>query len=121
MNIDEQGEEDNSPEVEKSKLFMVAVIVVYLPDAVTSKMIMKKITGSITACAFNGGGKPEKKLSAFDTYIQITDGSAELLLNDQTYNLKTGNGIIIPAHQAYCINYDAQFKMISTIIKSGYE
>lgn len=30
-------------------------------------------------------------------------------------------GIVIPAHTRHCFNANEQFKMISTIIKSGYE
>jgi quercetin dioxygenase-like cupin family protein len=35
--------------------------------------------------------------------------------------LKLGEGIIIPAHAKHGFNANEQFKMISTVIKSGYE
>jgi hypothetical protein len=37
------------------------------------------------------------------------------------HKLKLGDGVIIPAHARHDFNAKQQFKMISTIIKSGYE
>ena len=62
-----------------------------------------------------------EKTSPFDNYIQIIDGSAEISIDGKTYKLKLGQGIIIPAHAKHSFNADKKFKMISTVIKSGYE
>ena len=40
---------------------------------------------------------------------------------EKNYLLRTGDGIVIPAHASHCFNANEQFKMISTVIKSGYE
>jgi hypothetical protein len=37
------------------------------------------------------------------------------------HKIKLGDGVIIPAHARHDFNAQQQFKMISTIIKSGYE
>jgi quercetin dioxygenase-like cupin family protein len=57
----------------------------------------------------------------FDTFVQIIDGTAQVEIGNKKYKLRLGEGIIIPAHSPHCFNADVQFKMISTIIKSGYE
>jgi len=62
-----------------------------------------------------------RKNSPFDNYIQIIDGAAELTINGKKYKVRLGEGIIIPAHTKPKFNANEQFKMISTIIKSGYE
>jgi glycosyltransferase involved in cell wall biosynthesis len=64
---------------------------------------------------------PRNWLLAFDNYIQIIDGSAEITISDKVFNLKLGEGIVIPANAKHSFNANEQFKMISTIIKSGYE
>jgi mannose-6-phosphate isomerase-like protein (cupin superfamily) len=46
---------------------------------------------------------------------------AEVVINEKNYLLRTGDGIVIPAHAPHCFNANVQFKMISTVIKSGYE
>ena len=108
-------------EVEKSKVFIVAETIEYIPNAVVIKTIIKKTTGNLTAVSFDSGENLSEKISPFDTFIQIIEGRAEILIDDSSQNLKTGEGIIIPAHSRNTIKANERFKMISTIIKSGYE
>jgi quercetin dioxygenase-like cupin family protein len=109
------------PELEKSKAHIVVEIIQYMPRAVISKTIIKKITGNITVSSFDAGEELAEKTSPFDTYIQIIAGMADLVINGTRFQLKLGDGIIIPAHTRHNFTANEQFKMISTVIKSGYE
>ncbi|MEP7168523.1 MAG: cupin domain-containing protein [Bacteroidota bacterium] len=102
-------------------MHIIVEIIEYVANAVVSKTIIKKTTGNITVTSFDEGEELAEKTSPFDNYIQIIDGTAEVIINERKYNLKLGEGIIIPAHSAHCFNANEQFKMISTIIKSAYE
>ncbi len=108
-------------ELEKGKAHFTVEIIQYLPNAVVSKTIIRKITGNITASSFDAGEELAEKTSPFDKYIQIIDGEAKLTIKDKKFLLKKGEGIIIPAHSSHIFNANEQFKMISTVIKSGYE
>lgn len=108
-------------ELEKAKSHIIIEIIEYVPNSVVSKTIIKKTTGNITVSSFDEGEELATKTSPFDNYIQIIDGAAEVVINDKPYQLKLGEGIIIPAHALHCFNANEQFKMISTVIKSGYE
>lgn len=108
-------------EFEKSKAFIIVEIIEYVPDSVVIKTIIKKTTGNITAVSFDSGEKLEEKTSPFDTFIQIIDGKAEIIINGDSKLLDTGQSIIIPAHSRNSIKANDRFKMISTVIKSGYE
>jgi mannose-6-phosphate isomerase-like protein (cupin superfamily) len=57
----------------------------------------------------------------FDTFVQIIDGTAEIVIDGVSNFLETGQSIIIPAHTSNIVKTNERFKMISTIIKSGYE
>ena len=103
-----------------SKIFS-ATDVEYAFNSIVSKTIIKKTTGNVTVSSFDAGEELAEKSSPFDNYIQIIDGAAELEINDKKYKLRLGEGIIIPAHAKHCFNANVQFKMLSTIIKSGYE
>lgn len=113
----------NTPqsEIEKKKIHIIVEIIEYVPKSVVSKTILKKTSGNISVSSFDTGEELAEKTSPFDTYIQIIDGSAEITINDKNYVLKLGEGIVIPAHASHSINANEQFKMVSTIIKSGYE
>jgi quercetin dioxygenase-like cupin family protein len=108
-------------ELEKLKKHIIVEIIEYVPNAVVSKTIIKKTTGNVTATSLDAGEELAEKTSPFDTFIQIIDGSAEVTIKDKLFSLKLGEGIIIPAHAVHHFTANEQFKMISTVIKSGYE
>ena len=108
-------------ELEKGKIHIIVEIIEYVPNSVVSKTIIKKSSGNISVTSFDTGEELAEKISPFDTYIQIIDGAAEVIINGKKYLLKPGQGIVIPAHASHSFNANEQFKMISTVIKSGYE
>lgn len=109
------------PEIKKAKVFIMIEIIEYMPHAVISKTVLKKPTGNISVVAFDSGEGLVEKTSPFDTFIQIIDGRAEVVIDDQSHLLETGESIILPAHVPNMMKANVRFKMISTIIKSGYE
>jgi quercetin dioxygenase-like cupin family protein len=108
-------------DVEKSKAFIIVEIIEYVPNSVVTKTIIKKSTGNVSAEAFDTGEGLSEKISPFDTFAQIIDGKAEIVIDGKSHFLNTGQSIIIPAHTPNIIKANERFKMISTIIKSGYE
>ncbi|MBV6427864.1 MAG: hypothetical protein KIPDCIKN_02387 [Haliscomenobacter sp.] len=111
----------NNQEHEKSKIFIIVEIIEYVPKSVVIKTIIKKTTGNVSAVSFDSGETLTEKISPFDTFIQVIDGRAEVVIDDKSNILETGSSIIIPAHTRNTIKANERFKMISTVIKSGYE
>lgn len=110
-----------SSEVEKLIPHIIVEIIEYMPNAVVSKTIIKKTTGNVVVTSVDKDEELAEKISPYDTYVQIIDGAAVIFINDKKYQLRLGEGIIIPAHAKHHFNANVQFKMISTVIKSGYE
>jgi quercetin dioxygenase-like cupin family protein len=108
-------------EVEKAKVFIIVEILEYIPNSVVIKTIIRKTTGNVSAVSFDSGETLMEKTSPFETFIQIIEGNAEIVINKVSHLLDTGQSIIIPAHTPNTIKANVRFKMISTIIKSGYE
>ena len=108
-------------EQEKAKTFIIVEIIEYIPNSVVIKTIIKKSTGNVTVSSFDSGETLTEKTSPFDTFIQVIDGKAEIVIDGKSNLLDTGESIIIPAHSRNIIKANVRFKMISTVIKSGYE
>ncbi|MEP7277532.1 MAG: cupin domain-containing protein [Bacteroidota bacterium] len=106
---------------EKDKIFINVATIEYVPNAVLSKTIIKKATGNVIVSSLAAGEELAGKICPFDTFIQIIDGKAEININNKHYMLRLGEAIIIPAHSKQHFSANEQFKMISTVIKSGYE
>jgi len=107
-------------ELEKSKSHIIVEIIEYVPNSVVSKTIIKKSSGNISVMSFDSGEGLTEKSSPFDTFAQIIDGQAEIVIDQKSNVLTSGQGIIIPAHSPNYIQPNGRFKMILTIIKSGY-
>ena len=108
-------------ELEKAKSHIVVEIIEYMPNAVVIKTIIKKSTGNISIMSFDSGEGLTEKTSPFDTFAQIIEGKACIVIDKISHMVECGHGIIIPAHSPNFIKPNGRFKMISTIIKSGYE
>jgi quercetin dioxygenase-like cupin family protein len=109
------------PEIEKSKSHIIVEIIEYMANSVVIKTIIKKSTGNISIMSFDNGEGLTEKTSPFDTFIQIIEGKADVVIDKVSHLLQTGMGITIPAHSPNYIKPNGRFKIISTIIKSGYE
>jgi len=108
-------------EIEKAKVFIIVEIIEYIPNSVLIKTIIRKTTGNVSAVSFDSGEALASKTSPYDTFIQVIDGKAEIVIDKISHVLKTGESIIIPANVSNTIKANERFKMLSTIIKSGYE
>ena len=108
-------------EIEKSKSHITVEIIEYIPNSVVIKTILKKSTGNISVMSFDSGEGLTERTTPFDTFAQIIDGKAEIVIDGNTNVLSVGESIVIPAHSLSYIKPNGRFKMIMTIIKSGYE
>jgi len=111
---------DNT-EVEKAKAHIVVEIIEYAPNSVVRKSILEKTTGNVSIVSIDTGEALTEKILPFDTFVQIIDGKAEIIIDGKSNLLNTGQSIVIPAHTSNTVKANERFKMIKTIIKSGYE
>ena len=105
-------------DVEKAKAVIIVEIIEYVSNSVVSKTIIKKSTGTVSVVAIETGEGLTEKTAPFDTFIQIIDGKAEIVINGKSNILNTGQSIIIPAFIPHIVKANERFKMILTNIKS---
>ena len=98
-------------EIEKGKAHIIVELIEYEHNEVVSKSIMKKITGSINAMSFDTGEGLNEKTAPFDTYLQIIDGSAIIVVDGKATKLEIGQGILIPAHASSHVEPNGRFKL----------
>ena len=108
-------------DIEKSKAHIIVEIIEYVPNSVVTKTILKKSTGNISVMSFDNGEGLTEKTTPFDTFAQIIEGKAEIVIKGKSNFLVTGQSIVIPALASNYIKPNGRFKMIMTIIKSDDE
>jgi quercetin dioxygenase-like cupin family protein len=121
MDKEYKNQRSDNAELEKSKSHIIVEIIEYVPNSVVIKTIIKKSTGNISVMSFDSGEGLTESTSPFDTFAQIIEGRAEIVIDKLPNVLESGQGIIIPAHSPNFIKPNGRFKMILTTIKSGYE
>ena len=84
-------------ELEKSTAHIIVEIIEYMTNAAVIKTIIKKSTGNISVMSFDSGEGLTEKTSPFDTFAQIIEGKAEIVIDHVAHLLQSGHGIIIPA------------------------
>lgn len=111
----------NNTGVGKARVLVMRDIIENVPNEVVIKTIIKNPTGNINMVSCDMGEVLTLKTIPFDNFVQIIDGKAEIIIDGTSNLLDTGQSIIIPAHTSNTVKANERLKMISTIIKSGYE
>lgn len=107
-----------SSTIESSKIFSPADSVEYAANAVVSKTIIKKSTGTITLFAFDKDEGLSEHTAPFEAVVQILDGVAEIIIGGVSHTLKGGQSIILPANIPHALKATEKFKMMLTMIRS---
>jgi quercetin dioxygenase-like cupin family protein len=108
-------------ELKKSKSCIITEAINYLPNSAKIIDILKKSTGNVSIMSFDSGQGLTEKTFSFDTFVQVIEGKAEIVINKVSHLLEAGQGIVIAAHSPSSIEPNGPFKMILTFIKSADE
>ncbi len=106
----------NSFDSQKSNARIRVKMVESIPESDLDQPIVKKSTGFTSILTFDEGEKREVETSSLDTFVQIIEGSAEVIIEGISHFLKTGQVMILPAHHLNIIKAKVNLKLISTFI-----
>ncbi|HLC16395.1 MAG TPA: cupin domain-containing protein [Thermodesulfovibrionia bacterium] len=100
------------------KPYTLVDMVDYQKDAVVSKTIIDKKTGTVTLFAFDQGQGLSEHTAPFDALVQVLDGEVEIKISGKPFHLKQGEMIIMPANEPHSLKAVRPFKMLLTMIRS---
>ena len=92
--------------------------VTYQENAVVSSQVLRAEKGNVTLFAFDKGQELSEHSTSFDALVQVLDGKAEIIISGQSFHMKSGEAIILPADEPHAIKATEQFKMLLTMIKT---
>jgi quercetin dioxygenase-like cupin family protein len=90
----------------------------YQKNAVVSKTIIDKKTGTVTLFAFDMGQGLSEHVAPFDALVQVLDGEVEINISGKPFHLKQGQMIVMPAQEPHALKAVSNFKMLLTMIRS---
>ncbi len=90
----------------------------YQEDAVVSRELIHKTTGTVTLFAFDTNQGLSEHTAPYDAFIMITDGQAEVTVSGVKHEMKAGDMILLPANSPHALQAIKPFKMVLTMMKS---
>ncbi len=102
----------------KSQILKLADLVSYQEGSVVSRQISKGDAGNVTLFSFDAGQELSEHTSPFDALVHVLEGEVEIRVSGQSYALKVGEAIIMPASAPHAIKAITKFKMLLTMIRA---
>jgi quercetin dioxygenase-like cupin family protein len=110
--------EQKPKRLEPAAATKVADLVNYQDSSIVSREIIKKPTGSVTVFAFDEGQGLSEHTAPFDALVQVLEGEVEITISGKAHRVKSGETILMPAHQPHALKALQRYKMILTMIRS---
>ncbi len=102
----------------KSKILNLTEMIAYQDGAVVSRQITKAEAGNVTLFAFDKEQGLSEHTAPYDALAQILEGEAEVTISGQTFQLKAGDAIIMPADEPHALKAIQKFKMLLSMIRA---
>ncbi|MBU4404222.1 MAG: cupin domain-containing protein [Candidatus Aminicenantes bacterium] len=93
-------------------------IVAYQKQAIVSKTLLEKETGTVTLFAFDQDQALSEHTAPFDALVQVIDGRAEIRIAGVPHLVNEGELLVMPAQQSHALKALTPFKMMLTMIRS---
>jgi len=103
--------------IEFSKALDLKGLISYQQDQVISRTIAQISTASITLFSLDKGEGISTHTTAGDAMVQVLDGTAEITIGGDVFNVKAGETIIMPSDIPHGLEARERFKMLLTVIK----
>ena len=95
----------------------IANLVDYQNDAVVSRTLIKKQSGSVTVFAFGEGQELSEHSAPHEALVYLLDGEAEITIEGKPHQLREGDMLLLPADRPHAVKATKRFKMVLTMIR----
>lgn len=103
----------------KAEIINLKNSIEYQAGAIVSRTLIDKPGGTITLFAFDQDQALSEHTAPFDALVFILDGAVEVNISGESYNLKEGKSIIMPAGEPHSLKAKTNFKMLLIMIKEN--
>jgi quercetin dioxygenase-like cupin family protein len=90
----------------------------YSDGSIVSKTLFDKPAGSLTLFAMAQGQGIAEHKSPFDATVNVIEGTARFQVGENIHEVKSGEGLIMPAHIPHAVLPGSAFKMLLIMIRS---
>jgi len=90
----------------------------YQDGSIVSHVLLKNKGGTVTLFAFDVGEGLSEHTAPFDALVVVTDGEADIEIAGESFRVKQGETIILPASRPHAVKAATRFKMLLIMIRA---
>lgn len=90
----------------------------YQDGSIVSRVLLKNKGGTVTLFAFDVGEGLSEHTAPFDALVVVTDGEADIEIAGESFKVRQGETIILPANRPHAVRAATKFKMLLIMIRA---
>lgn len=108
---------NNQFEKFERKIFKLDDLIDYQEDAIVSRTLIDKETGTLTVFAFDKGQSLSEHTAPHDAMIVGLDGKGKVFIDEDEFILNKGESILMQANIPHSVKAIDRFKMFLIMIR----
>ena len=90
----------------------------YQDGSIVSRVLLKNKGGTVTLFAFDVGEGLSEHTAPFDALVVVTDGEANIEIAGESFKVRQGETILLPANRPHAVRAATRFKMLLIMIRA---
>ena len=90
----------------------------YQDGSIVSRVLLKNKGGTVTLFAFDQGEGLSEHTAPFDALVVVIDGDADIEIAGESFKVRQGETITLPANRPHAVKATARFKMLLIMIRA---
>jgi len=90
----------------------------YQDGSIVSRVLLKNTGGTVTMFAFDEGEGLSEHTAPFDALVVVNDGEADIEIDGESFRVKQGETLVLPANLPHGVKAVSKFKMILIMIRA---
>lgn len=99
------------------RVFQLEQLIGYQDGAIVSRTLVDRETMTLTAFALDEGQRISEHSAPHDALLQVLDGTAQVSVGDDEYELQEGEAVVFPANVPHAVDAPSRFKMLLTMVR----
>ena len=89
----------------------------YQEKGIVSRVLLKDKSGTVTLFGFEAGEELSEHRTPFNALVQVVEGQADIRIAAETYRVRAGEVLLLPANVPHAVRAPERFKMVLTMIR----
>jgi quercetin dioxygenase-like cupin family protein len=110
--------DQNQNSVRPAEVKQLVDLLQYQDSSIVSRVLLKNKGGTVTLFAFDLGEGLSEHTAPFDALAVVTDGEADIEIAGESFRVRQGETIVLPANRPHAVKAVTRFKMLLTMIRA---